>query len=119
MGSLFLTGEDRLTTFSRINETYTEISYAGNRTIFPPDATTTATINAAEIGNLTFNLKPNGISVVEGQSALLTVGSNKNGSEQENATVFLVDLNGVRPNDPRSSTGVCVWHFLVQTLLVN
>src|SRR5919106_367945 len=26
--------------------------------------------------------------------------------QQENATALLVDLNGVRPDDPRSSTGV-------------
>ena len=32
--------------------------------------------------------------------------NNNNGSEQENATALLVDVNGVRPNDPRSSTGV-------------
>jgi hypothetical protein len=106
LGSLFLTGEDTLTSFNRINETYTELSYAGNRTIKPPDSTTTATINATETGNLTFNLKPNGISVVEGQSLLVTEGGNSNGSEQENVTAILVDLNGIRPDDPRSSTGV-------------
>jgi hypothetical protein len=104
LGSLFLTGEDTLTNFNRINETYTELSYSGNRTVMPPDATTTATINATETGNLTFNLKPNGISVVEGQSLLVSEGGN--GSEYENATALLVDLNGVGPNDPRSSTGV-------------
>jgi hypothetical protein len=105
LGNLFLTGEDTLTNFNRINETYSELSYAGNRTIIPPDATTT-TINATETGNLTFNLKPNGISFVEGQSLLVTDGGNNNGSEQENATAMIVDLNGVRPDDPRSSTGV-------------
>jgi hypothetical protein len=106
LGSLFLTGEDTLTSFNRINESYTELSYAGNRTITPPDATTTATINATETGNLTFNLKPNGISIVEGQSLLVTEGGNNNGSEQENATALLVDLNGITPDDQRSSTGV-------------
>ena len=45
LGSLFLTGEDKLTSFNPINETYTEVSYVGNRTIIPPDATT---INATE-----------------------------------------------------------------------
>jgi hypothetical protein len=34
------------------------------------------------------------------------VTNNTNGSKQENATALLVDLNGVRPDDPRSSTGV-------------
>ena len=98
----------KLTNFNRINETYTEISYVGNRTIMPPEATTTATINATEKGNLTLNLKPNGITIVEGQSLLVTEGGNNNNndSESENATALLVDLNGVRPDDPRSSTGV-------------
>jgi hypothetical protein len=104
LGSLFLTGEDKLTSFNPINETYTEVSYVGNRTIRPPDATT-ATINATETGNLTLNLQPNGITFVEGQSLLVTEGGD-NGAEQENATAVLVDLNGVRPDDPRSSTGV-------------
>jgi hypothetical protein len=108
LGSLFLTGEDKLTSFNPINETYTEVSYAGNRTIMPPNATTTtATINATERGNLTLNLQPNGITFVEGQSLLVTEGDSNNGAaEQENATAVLVDLNGVRPDDPRSSTGV-------------
>ncbi len=107
LGSLFLTGEDKLTSFNPINETFTEVSYVGNRTIMPPDATTTATINATETGNLTLNLQPNGITFVEGQSLLVTEGnSNNNSAEQENATAVLVDLNGVRPDDPRSSTGV-------------
>jgi hypothetical protein len=107
LGSLFLTGEDKLTSFNPINETFTEVSYVGNRTIMPPDATTTATINATETGNLTLNLQPNGITFVEGQSLLVTEGNtNNNGAEQENATAVLVDLNRVRPDDPRSSTGV-------------
>ena len=106
LGSLFLTGEDRLTSFNRINETYNEVSYVGNRTIIPPDATATSTIDATETGNLTLRLQPSGITFVEGQSLLVTEGDNNNGSEQENATALLVDLNGVRPDDPRSSTGV-------------
>ena len=108
LGSLFLTGEDKLTSFNPINETYTVVSYVGNRTIMPPDATTT-TINATETGNLTLNLQPNGITFVEGQSLLVTKGGGNNNSgaeQQENATAVLVDLNGVRPDDPRSSTGV-------------
>jgi hypothetical protein len=108
LGSLLLTGEDKLTSFNPINETYTVVSYVGNRTIMPPDATTT-TINATETGNLTLNLQPNGITFVEGQSLLVTEGGGNNNSgaeQQENATAVLVDLNGVRPDDPRSSTGV-------------
>ena len=108
LGGLFLTGEDKLTSFNPINETYTVVSYVGKRTIMPPDATTT-TINATETGNLTLNLQPNGITFVEGQSLLVTEGGGNNNSgaeQQENATAVLVDLNGVRPDDPRSSTGV-------------
>ena len=71
LGSLFLTGEDTLTDFNRINETYTEVTYSGNRTIMPPEGITTAMINATETGNLTFKLKSNGITVVEGQSILV------------------------------------------------
>jgi hypothetical protein len=109
LGSLFLTGEDKLTSFNPINETYTEVSYVGNRTIIPPDSATTATINATETGTLTLKLQPNGITFVEGQSLLVTEEDNSiNGGleQQENATALLVDLNGVRPDDPRSSTGV-------------
>jgi hypothetical protein len=110
LGSLFLTGEDKLTSFNPINETYTEVSYVGNRTIMPPDGTTTAaTINATETGNLTLKLQPNGITIVEGQSLLVIEGGGNNtggAEQQENATAVLVDLNGVRPDDPRSSTGV-------------
>src|ERR671911_2626019 len=110
LGSLFLTGEDKLTSFNPINETYTEVSYVGNRTIMPTDDTTTTTINATETGKLSLKLQPNGITFVEGQSLLVTEGrrGNNNGGaeEQENATAVLVDLNGVRPDDPRSSTGV-------------
>lgn len=104
LGSLFLSGDDTLTNFKPINKTYTELSYAGNRTIFPPNVT--SIINGTETGNLTFNLKPNGISLVEGQSLLVTKSSDNNGPKQESATALLVDLNGIRPNDPRSSTGV-------------
>ena len=108
LGDLFLTGDDKLTSFNLINETYTEVSYVGNRTIMPPNANDT-TINATETGNLTLKLQPNGITFVEGQSLLVTGGGSNNGGgaeQQENATAVLVDLNGVRPDDPRSSTGV-------------
>jgi hypothetical protein len=121
LGSLFLTGEDRLTSFNRINESYTEISYVGNRTILPTEGVTTEMMNATETGNLTLKLQPNGITIIEGQSILVTKGrvggNNSSGTEQqENATAILIDLNGVRPDDPRSSTGVA---FLAQTLLAS
>jgi len=111
LGSLFLTGEDRLTSYNRINETYTEISYVGNRTIIPTEGVTTAIINATETGKLKLKSQSNGITFVEGQSILVTkgrVGGNDSSGEeqQENASVMLVDLNGIRPDDPRISTGV-------------
>jgi hypothetical protein len=111
LGSLFLTGEDKLISFNPINETYTEVSYVGNRTIMPIDGIAAATITATETGNLTLKLQSNGITFVEGQSLLVTEGgggnNNSGGAEQqENATALLVDLNGIRPDDPRSSTGV-------------
>ena len=71
LGSLFLKGTDTLTSFNPINESYTEVSYAGNRTLMPLD-TTTEIINATEPGNLTINLQPNGITIVKGQSLLAT-----------------------------------------------
>jgi hypothetical protein len=74
LGSLFLSGEDKLTSFNPINETYTEVSYVGNRTIMPTEGITTATINATETGNLTLKRQPNGITFVEGQSLLVTEG---------------------------------------------
>jgi hypothetical protein len=107
--SLFLTGEDRLTSYNRINETYTEISYVVNRTL-PTQGVTTAPIYATETGKLKLKTQPNGITLVEGLSILKTkvgFGDNISGREQqENATAMLVDLNGMRPSDPRISTGV-------------
>jgi hypothetical protein len=47
---LFLTGEDRLTSFNQINATYTVISYVGNRTIIPTEGVTNAITNATETG---------------------------------------------------------------------
>jgi hypothetical protein len=103
LGSLLLTGEDRLTNFNRINETYTKVTYMDNRTITPPDG-------ATETGNLTFRLYSNGITFVDGQSILVTKGgfggNISSTGQQENATAMLVDLNGIRPDNPRSSTGV-------------
>ena len=110
LGSLFLIGEDRLASYNRINETYTEISYVGNRTIMPTQGVTTAPINVTETGKLKLKPQSNGITLVEGQSILVTkggVGDNISSTgQQENATAMLVDLNGLRPGDPRISSGV-------------
>jgi hypothetical protein len=57
LGSLFLTEEAETTSFNPINETYFEISYEGNITIMPPNATTaTTTINATETENVTVDI---------------------------------------------------------------
>ncbi|HEX5905320.1 MAG TPA: hypothetical protein VFY50_04675 [Candidatus Nitrosocosmicus sp.] len=106
LGRMFLNGTDTLTRFNPINETYTKISYAGNRSIIPP-YTTNLTINATERGNLSMIHQPSGITtIVIGQSLLTTKINENSEMKQENATALLVDLNGVRSDDPRSSTGV-------------
>jgi|SRR5687768_4527388 len=68
LGSLFLTEEAEFTSFNPINETYIEISFVGNATIMPPNATNT--INATETGNITLNIQPNGVNFVQGQAFL-------------------------------------------------
>ena len=50
-------------------------------------------MNATETGNLTLKLQPNGITIIEGQSILVTKGgvggNNSSGTEQqENATAM-------------------------------
>jgi hypothetical protein len=76
----------------------------------PTQGVTTSPINATEIGKLKLKPQSNGIILVEGQSILVTkggVGDNISSTgQQENATAMLVDLNGLRPGDPRISTGV-------------
>jgi hypothetical protein len=47
--------------------------------------------------------------VTEGRDGDNNTGSGAAGQQQENATAVLVDLNGVRPDDPRSSTGVALF----------
>jgi hypothetical protein len=53
----------------------------------PPIATTTTTtttattINAIETGDLTLKVQPNGITIVEGQSLLVTQGGNGNNDD--------------------------------------
>jgi len=70
LGSLFLTEEAEFISFNPINETYIEISYVGNATIMPPNATNT--INATETGNITLNIQPNGVNFVQGQGFIVT-----------------------------------------------
>jgi len=88
LGSLFLTEEAEFTSFNPINETYIEISFVGNATIMPPNATNT--INATETGNITLNIQPNGVNFVQGQGFLVTEEGDNGAQEEENATTSFV-----------------------------
>jgi hypothetical protein len=106
LGSLFLTEEAEFTSFNPINETYIEISYVGNATIMPPNATNT--INATETGNITLNIQPNGVNFVQGQAFIATEEGDNGATEEEeeNATTTFVELSRVGPGDTGSGTGV-------------
>jgi hypothetical protein len=104
LGSLFLTEEAEFTSFNPINETYIEISFVGNATIMPPNATNT--INATETGNITLNIQPNGVNFVQGQGFLVTEEGDNGAQEEENATTTFVELSRVGPGDTGSGTGV-------------
>jgi hypothetical protein len=105
LGRLFLTEEAKFTSFNPINKTYIEISFVGNATIMPPNATNT--INATETGNITLNIQPNGVNFAQGQSFLVTEeGDNGAQKEEENATTTFVELSRVGPGDTGSGTGV-------------
>jgi hypothetical protein len=104
LGSLFLAEEAEFTSFNPINETYIEISYVGNRTIMPPNATNT--INATETGNITLNIQPNGVNFAQGQGFLVTEEGDNGAQEEENATTTFVELSRVGPGDTGSGTGV-------------
>jgi hypothetical protein len=108
LGSLFLTEEAEFTSFNPINETYIEISYVGNATIMPPNATNT--INATETGNITLNIQPNGVNFVQGQSFLVTGEGDNAAQEEENATTTFVELSRVGPGDTGSGTGVAFFN---------
>jgi hypothetical protein len=71
LGSLFLTGENIEFNVNPINETYSVISYLGNRIIMPPNAPGIV-INATETGNVTSNIQPNGLSIEQGQGFIVT-----------------------------------------------
>src|SRR5215213_5221079 len=104
LGSLFLTEEAEFTSFNPINETYIEISFMGNATIMPPNATNT--INATETGNITLNIQPNGVALAQGQSFLVIKEGDNGAQEEENATTTFVELSRVGPGDTGSGTGV-------------
>jgi hypothetical protein len=104
LGSLFLTEEAEFTSFNPINKTYIEISFVGNATIMPPNATNT--INATETGNITLNIQPNGVNFAQGQGFLVTEEGDNGAQEEENATTTFVELSRVGPGDTGSGTGV-------------
>src|SRR5215203_4587872 len=104
LGNLFLTEEAEFTSFNPINETYIELSYVGNATIMPPNATNT--INATETGNITLNIQPNGVALAQGQGFLVTEEGDNGTAEQENATTTFVELGRAGPGDTGSGTGV-------------
>jgi hypothetical protein len=103
LGSLFLTEEAELTSFNPINDTYIEISFVGNATIMPPNATTT--INATETGNATLSIQPNGVTFAQGQGLYVTEDDDGAAAE-ENATNTFVELSRVGPDGTGSGTGV-------------
>ena len=108
LGSLFLTEEAEFTSFNPINKTYIEISYVGNATIMPPNATNS--INATETGNITLNIQPNGVNFAQGQSLLVIDESDNGAQEEENATTTFVELSRVGPGDTGSGTGVAFFN---------
>jgi hypothetical protein len=104
LGSLFLTEEAEFTSFNPINETYIEISFVGNATIMPPNATNT--INATETGNITLNIQPNGVNFAQGQGFLVTEEGDNGAQEEENATFTYVMLSRANPDGTGAGTGV-------------
>jgi hypothetical protein len=104
LGSLFLIAVDETTSFKPINETYTEISFVNKVTIVPPNAAATTTINATEIGNVTVNIQPRGVSLGQGQSLIVIDGDGV--AEQENATTTFVDVSRTNPDGIGSGTQV-------------
>ena len=98
-------GEDIETNVNPINETYIEVSYSGNRILIPPNAT--GLINAAEIGNFTINIQPNGLSINQGQADIMTERDGAAAEEEEeNATITFVLLTRTNPDGSGSGTSV-------------
>ncbi|HEX6281732.1 MAG TPA: hypothetical protein VFZ67_05845 [Nitrososphaera sp.] len=99
-------GEDVESNVNPVNETYIVISYSGNRIILPPNAT--GIINAAETGNVTINIQPNGLSFNQGHAVIMTEGGPAE-EEGENATISFVLLT--RTNPDGSGNGTSVTYF--------
>ena len=98
-------GEDVQSNVNPVNETYIVISYSGNRIILPPNGT--GVINATEIGNVTINIQPNGLSFNQGHAVIMTEGGAVQGEEGgENATISFVLLTRTNPDGSGSGTSV-------------
>ncbi len=95
-------GEDVQSNVNPVNETYIIISYSGNRIILPPNSTDI--INATEIGNVTINIQPNGLSFNQGHAVIMTEGDAAEGGE--NATISFVLLTRTNPDGSGSGTSV-------------
>jgi hypothetical protein len=108
LGSLFSYGEGIEANVNPINETYSVMSYSGNRVIMPPNSTGVV-INATEIGNLTLNIQPNGLYMEQGEGFIVTENGATAGGE-ENATLTFVSLGTTNPNGTGSRTGVAYYN---------
>jgi hypothetical protein len=98
-------GEDVESNVNPVNETYIEVSYSGNRIILPPNSTDI--INATEIGNVTINIQPNGLSFNQGHAVIMTKGDAAAGQEgDENANISFVLLTQTNPDGSGSGTSV-------------
>ncbi len=116
LGSLFSFGEGIEASVNPINETYSVISYLGNRLIMPPN-TPGVVINATETGNLTLNIQPNGLYIEQGQGFIVTedgaaaaAEEEEEEEEEENATLTFVSLGTTNPNGTGSRTGVAFYN---------
>jgi hypothetical protein len=113
LGSLFSFGEGIEASVNPINETYSVISYLGNRIIMPPNAPGVV-INATEMGNLTLNIRPNGLYIEQGQGLIVTeygaAAEEEEEEEEENATLTFISLGSTNPNGTGSRTGVAFYN---------
>ncbi len=102
LGSLFSFGKGTEATVNPINETYSVISYSGNRIIIAPN-TTGVLINSTETGNLTVNLQPNGLSIMQGQAIIMTEDDSAV-EKEENATITFVMISRTNPDGTGTGT---------------
>jgi hypothetical protein len=95
-----------------VNGTYSVISYLGSRIIMSPNAPGVV-INATERGNLTLNIRPNGLYIEQGQGFIVTEDDDDAAAEEEeeeNATLTFISLGSTNPNGTGSRTGVAFYN---------